>query len=175
MNRNDWLPKTVLTVILGLVFVLNLGGCGYKTPPLPPEAVVPQAITDLRATITDAGLLLEWSYPRRTIRGRNLARIDNFELYRAEVPLDQVCADCPLPFGRPLIIAGGELDPKEGRTGHYDYTNLRPGHTYSFKILARTSWWAAGHDSNIISITWPPPDKNEPEQPTPAPSEQEPK
>ncbi|MBC8208201.1 MAG: fibronectin type III domain-containing protein [Desulfobulbaceae bacterium] len=158
MLKSGWLAGATLTVALSLG--LSLGGCGFKTPPLPPEAVVPETITDLRATVTENGLILNWSYPRQTIHGRELTRIDSFELYRAEVPVDQVCDNCPIPFGRPLTVTGGEIDREEGRTAHYEYTSLRPNHTYSFKVQARNSWWAVSSDSNTISITWPPADNN---------------
>jgi hypothetical protein len=131
------------------------GGCGFKNKPVPPEAVVPQAIDDLRHTTSDKGVQLTWSYPVRTIRGSVIEDISSFELYRAEIALADYCPSCPIPFTEPISVSGGpSLDGETRRRVTYDSHLLRPGYKYYYKVRSRTSWLADSADSNIITFVW---------------------
>ncbi len=134
--------------------LLLAGGCGYKTDPVPPDSIVPRAIEDLRYSVSEKGVTLNWSFPKQTIRGTDLTDITTFDVYRAVVPLKDYCATCPIPFSEPIPVAGGVVDPDSNRQGTYQTALLRSGHKYFFKVSARTSWWAASPDSNIISFVW---------------------
>ncbi len=154
------LKKTRIAGTMLLTGVLFLaGGCGYKTTPVPPDSIVPKAIEDLRYTVNEKGVTLKWSYPKKTIRGTDLSDVASFDLYRAVVPLKDYCSTCPIPFSDPIQIAGGVVDPEGNRQATYETVLLRSGHKYFFKVSARTSWWAAGADSNIISFVWHTPAK----------------
>ncbi len=132
-----------------------MGGCGYKNQPVPPENVVPQPIEDLRYSVSDKGVRLNWSYPVETIKRTTLTEIDSFELFLAEIPLDDYCGNCPIPFAEPLDLPGGEsIDGEVRKEGGYDFSLLRSAHKYFFKIRSRTSWWASSDDSNIVTFTW---------------------
>lgn len=140
--------------LLGIA-MLSTGGCGYKNAPVPPASVVPQAIDDLRYTITGKGVQLSWSFPVKTIRGSRLEEISSFELYRAEIPLEEYCGTCPIPFAEPIEVDGGSsFDGEARRRATYDSSLLRPGHKYFFKVRSRTSWWADSDDSNIVTFVW---------------------
>ena len=142
------------TVILGAT-VLVSGGCGYKNLPVPPESVVPKPIEDLRYTKGEDSVELSWTYPEETVNGRNIMAISSFELYRAEVPADDYCATCPIPYAQPISIEGG-VTQEEGvlRIASYQSGLLRPGYKYFFKVQARTNWWATSDDSNVITFVW---------------------
>ena len=140
----------LLGVFLGLA-----SGCGYKNSPIPPQQVVPQPISDLLYRADDKGVQLSWSYPVKTIKGSALDDISSFALYQAEIPLEEYCRTCPIPFGEPLELDGGSpLDGKVRRKAGYELTMLRPGYKYFFKVRSRTSWWADSDDSNIITFVW---------------------
>ncbi len=139
-------------LLTGTLFLA--GACGYKTDPVPPDSIVPQAIEDLRYSVSEKGVTLTWTFPRETIKGTDLTDIATFDLYRAVVPLQDYCPTCPIPFSEAIQIAGGSVDPEENRQAIYKTALLRSGHKYFFKVSARTSWWAAGPDSNIISFVW---------------------
>lgn len=139
-------------LLTGTLFLA--GGCGYKTDPVPPDSIVPQAIEDLRYSVSEKGVTLNWTFPKETIRGTDLSDIATFDVYRAVVPMNDYCPTCPIPFGESIQVAGGVVDPEADRLGTYETALLRSGHKYFFKVNARTSWWAASADSNIISFVW---------------------
>ncbi len=139
--------------LLGVFLLLN--GCGYKNAPIPPESVVPQPVSDLAYKLDNKGVQLSWSYPVKTITGKPLDDISSFELYRAEIPIEDYCSSCPIPFGDPIEIPGGApFDGKIKRKATYESSLLRYGDKYFFKVRSRTSWWADSADSNIITFVW---------------------
>jgi len=141
-------------LLLG-AFLFLVAGCGNKTPPIPPQSIVPRPIGDLRYEKNDEGVLLTWSYPVKTIRGSVLDDISSFELYRAEVPIADYCGGCPIPFGEPIELDGGSpVDGKVRRKAGHQDSLLRAGYKYFFKVRSRASWWADSSDSNIITFTW---------------------
>jgi len=142
-------------VFLLAAFLFFMGGCGYKNAPVPPQSVVPRPIDDLRYTVNDKGVKLSWSYPVETIKGSSLSNIRSFELFRAEIPLDKYCGNCPVPFADPIDIEGGVTVASQARRrGSYESSMLKPGYKYFFKVRSRASWWASSDDSNIITFIW---------------------
>lgn len=146
--------REVLSLSAALILLTALGGCGFKTLPVAPQAVVPVAITDLRYELSEKGVTLTWSYPIETVTGEDLTDIDKFVLYRAVVPADSYCDTCPIPFGKPIDLPGGAL-PGEGRkTATYEATLLRPGNLYFFKVRSKSGWLAESLDSNLVQFIW---------------------
>jgi len=128
---------------------------GYKNPPVPPQTIVPEAVNDLVYTVSDKGVDLTWTYPIKTIKGDPIDNIATFELYRAEIPLEDYCGSCPIPFAAPINVdAGAPVDGAKRRKATFSEDMLRGGHKYFFKVKSRTSWWAESADSNIITFTW---------------------
>lgn len=140
--------------VLG-IFLLLPSGCGFKNAPIPPQSVVPTPINDLLYQTNEKGVRLSWSYPVETINGSPLENIASFALYQAEIPLEDYCGTCPVPFGEPLQIDGGSpIDGKVRKKADYELTLLRPGYKYFVKVRSRSSWWADSADSNIVSFVW---------------------
>lgn len=143
--------------LLGTALLLTstFSGCGYKNAPIPPSSVVPKTITDLTYSTDTKGVQLDWSYPVKTIRDTPLDNISSFELYRAEVLLEDYCNTCPIPFGKPMVLDGGApFDGEMRQKASYQSDLLRPGYKYFFKVRSRTSWWADSADSNIVTFVW---------------------
>jgi hypothetical protein len=151
--------KSMTTVFRGLAAALfllltGLNGCGYKTLPVAPQAMIPAPVRDLSYELTDKGVTLRWTYPAKTVTGKDVAEIDTFLLYRAVVPADDYCETCPIPFGPPLDLPGGILPDKGSRVGSHVETLLRPDDMYFFKIRSRTGWLSESEDSNLVSFVW---------------------
>lgn len=130
------------------------GGCGYKTPPVPPQTVVPKAVEDLRYTLEDDGARLTWTYPREKVNGDEIEDILSFQLYRAEIPLKDFCSTCPIPFGDPIEVEGGAPGVEQPTTAEFYAGLLRSGNKYFFKVTSRTNWLAESAPSNIVSFVY---------------------
>lgn len=143
-----------VAAVLGAV-AMSVAGCGFKTDPVPPQNVIPRAIDDLSYAIDESGVTLRWTYPDNKMNGDELTEVYSFDVYRAVVPVADLCETCPIPFGEPSEIPGGATaDAGKRRVGEYQTSLLRPDHKYFYKITSRISWWAASDFSNIVSFVW---------------------
>jgi uncharacterized protein len=146
------LPGRLLLCALFLLLAGAAGGCGKKTPPVPPNTVLPAAISDLQGVVDEKGVTLSWSYPRRTVRGERLPyRIEGFYLSRAVIPPGEECPGCPIPFGPPVEIKGA---PEEGGRMVYREALLRPGHRYVYQVRSRAGLLVVSEGSNTVSLLW---------------------
>ncbi len=151
--------RSVAAVCIALLFI-GLAGCGRKTDLVLPQSLVPVTIKDLRYTLDENGVTLQWSYPRKMETGDELAEIDSFEVFRAAMPTGDYCEGCPVRFDEPIIIDGDVL-PKSGRKkiASYAESSLQVGYRYIYKVRSRAQWWYPSRDSNPVSFVWlsPPP------------------
>lgn len=154
------MDRRVPAGVFFLLLVVSLAavGCGRKTMVVPPQALVPVPVDDLEYSLTDKGVRLNWSFPRKTVAGTRLKQIDGFEIMRAAVPAEDYCAGCPQKFGPSIEIQGGTL-PEDGsrRTAIFADGSLRPGYHYIYKVRARYGRWGTSQDSNQIGFDWNPP------------------
>lgn len=135
--------------------VLFLTSCGYKTDLVPPQATVPARIKNLKYMLDETGVTLTWSYPTKTTKGSAIHEIRAFELFRAVIPEEDYCPDCPIRFGPFLEIKGGPvIVDKKNVTAEYHESLLRPNHRYFYKVRSRAGWLLAGQNSNIVSFLW---------------------
>lgn len=142
-----------LRLLAALITVLLLfASCGRKTPPVPPDTVLPTPVSDLQYRLDEQGVTLTWTAPQRTVQGEKLAAIDGFELLRAVVDESDFCEGCPIPFGSPIEINGDNVAP--GGKVHYTEAVLRPGYHYSYKVRTKLGWYHASASSNIVSFAW---------------------
>src|SRR5689334_16806638 len=83
---------------LFLIFflVLALAGCGRKGLLVPPEALVPGPVSDLRTAQKGERFQVAWSSPSHEEGGRALKDLAGFRLFKREVlPPDEDCEACP--------------------------------------------------------------------------------
>ncbi len=142
----------VCFVFLVTVTIL-LSGCGKKTPPVPPQTVLPAPIQDLRYELTEKGVTLKWTYPARTVQGERLPyRIKEFEVYRAVLPEKDYCPDCPITFEPPVSI---KAEPSEtDKTVSFTEALLRPNHRYVYEVRSKAGWYVTSNASNTVSFFW---------------------
>ena len=136
-----------------------LAGCGRKTPPIPPQAAIPVAITDLSQQLDEKGVTLRWTYPALAESGEKIDNIRTFQLYKSEMAADGFCADCPVTYGDPIPLSAAGAAP--GDTVTYTDTALQEHYRYTYKVIASSGWNIASSDSNRVSFRWekplPPP------------------
>ena len=97
------------TVIIMLLVLTLMPGCGRKTNLIPPQKLVPVAIRDLRYFLDETGASLKWTYPVKMENGDLLSAIESFEILRAEIPEEDYCEGCPVRFEKHVVIDGGPL------------------------------------------------------------------
>jgi len=147
--------RKAVAAAFALLAAVVLSSCGYKNMPVPPEQVVPKAVTDLRFVEEGQTGRLEWTYPVESVTGEDLPAIDSFELFQTSVTAKDYCPTCPIPFGRPQTLPAGESSVQgKKRTASAPLPRLVPGNRYFFKVRSRTSWWVASDDSNVVTFVW---------------------
>ncbi len=138
------------------IFILSLAlvvaGCGVKTSPVPPKSVAPNAIGDLRYTVEQGVVTLQWSVPKGKAAGS--AGLAGFLVYRATTPSDQpICDGCPVLFRQIANISAEPylLHDAESMVATYRQ-EIETGLRYLFKVIAYDKNGQRGPDSNRVEI-----------------------
>ncbi|MFZ5758018.1 MAG: fibronectin type III domain-containing protein [Thermodesulfobacteriota bacterium] len=139
-------------ILIWLALLLAVAGCGRKTPVIPPYAVVPLPIDDLRFEADDTGITLRWTCPTRAEDGTRLEEVRTFAILKSEVPFASFCADCPLQFPHVITISGEDVKPGSELT--WRDTDLQNRHHYTYKVISQRGWKITSRDSNLVSFPW---------------------
>ena len=129
-----------------------VAACGKKGPLIPPEALVPASIKDLRVTQQGERFLVTWSQPSREEAGRPLQGLAGFRLFRREVlPAGEDCEECT---GAYRLLVNVDLEYPQGvvRNGSlFSFTDvdLETGKTYQYKIVSFKTDGAESKQSNL--------------------------
>ncbi len=117
-------------ILFLVVVTLFLAACGKKGPLVPPEALAPATITDLRAIQRNSMLNICWTAPSREQTGKPLKNLSAFRIYKREVlPPSEDCEECPTAY-RLLRIVDLEYLQDVRRSGSlycFDDTDLIEG------------------------------------------------
>lgn len=97
-----------MRVVLVVVTVLTLAGCGRKLPPLPPILDVPETTQDLSVYQDGHNVVLTWSYPKSTRAGRPLLDLERIEVLRLDLAPGQELPPAP-ELRRQLMVARGRV------------------------------------------------------------------
>lgn len=144
-----------LATVTVFFLITMAAGCGHKTSLVPAQRLEPERINDLRYTLGETGVTLQWSYPVKMENGEPLQAVESFEVFRSGVPTEEFCQGCPLQFEEPVEIDGGRpYKPGEPRTALYTDTYMKNGYRYHYKVRSRASRWYPSGDSNIVSFVW---------------------
>lgn len=140
-----------VTLTLMLVMVLVALGCGKKGPLVPPEALVPAAVTDLAVAQKGEYFQISWSGPTREAGGGRLTDLAGFELFRREVlpPADD-CEQCPTAYSLLRTVDLEYLRDAE-RLGNRFFIHdngVATGKTYQYKIISRKKDHTPSPESN---------------------------
>lgn len=136
-----------------LCCLFMLAGCGRKGMPVAPGTIRPTAIKDLSYKITPEGVELAWTVPIRNKDGSPIERIKGFDLFKAEIAVDEACDGCPPQFGQPIEIPF-EARPEEARKMYYEDRTLSAGKRYIYEVRTVKGWLNISDPSNRISFAW---------------------
>ncbi len=139
-------------ILLMAVMALLLVGCGRKGPLVPPEAMVPAPIADLRVEQQGERISVSWSQPGREEGGGPLKDLAGFRVFRREVlPPGEDCEECPTAY-RLIRTVDPEYLEDVVRVGNaYTFVDrgLETGKTYQYKVVAFKTDGSESKQSNL--------------------------
>ncbi len=147
------MPRLLFCPFLCLIILILVAGCGKKANPVPWNKLRPEAIKDLDYRVVETGILLTWSVPTRNHDGSPLPQIEEFQLYKAVVPVDHGCAGCPPKFGQPIIIKFDDK-PSPGQQISYEDHTVEPGFIYIYQVRSLKNFMNLSDPSNTIRVAW---------------------
>jgi hypothetical protein len=140
-------PARVLLV--GLALALAIPACGRKTMPKPPQYVAPKPVGELSLATQSTGILVRWSRPTEYVDGSSMEDLGGFvvERNRYNSPFEEIA--------RVPVTDRGRFQ----KAKRFDYldTQLLPGATYHYRIVAFTTDRYFSSPSDAAEITWNPP------------------
>ncbi len=98
-------------IILLITFLMVVGGCAKKGPPVPWDSIVPKRIVDLEATPREGRLLLEWTSPKENTDKSVLIDLTGFQILRSEGVL--IGGECKGCGEKAAVVHEMKLDSKE--------------------------------------------------------------
>lgn len=125
--------RLLITVLCSLLIIGGLlCGCGKKADPRPSGSAPPPAISDLKASLADFGVVLRWTVPDAK-GGIQKYRIERSQL----LAKGAACPDCPVEYTVVADLAAN--DPKLAREGQnvvlYLDAGIKAGYLYTYRIV----------------------------------------
>jgi hypothetical protein len=132
-------------LLLALIALTLVPGCGVKSTPVPPQTVYPAAIADLHASADPAGINLTWSRPMHYVSGHQMRDLGGFVLLRSEgnqrfQPLVE------------LPVTDQERFSPEHKFSYVD-GETQMGNRYRYEIVSRTLDGYTSAPSNKVEFT----------------------
>jgi len=147
----------VVFIAVGLLACWALfASCGKKTPPIPPQAIIPAPVADLSYRLDDRGVTLLWSPPKRSEQGEKLPRIDSFLVEKAEYDLDGFCKNCPVRYTEFGSVTGDDAAASNNEKITYRDESLQPGNIYYYRVKTKIGWRVISRPSEPVSFEWQP-------------------
>lgn len=137
--------------ILFLLIVVLLAACGKRGPLIPPEALVPAAITDLRVDQQGNRFLICWTPPGSQEWGGPLPDLAGFQVFRREVlPPGEDCEECPTAYRQVKTVDPDYLQDvrRSGSRFCFPDSDVSVGTTYQYKAVSFQKDGAVSRDSN---------------------------
>ena len=133
----------------GLVIGGVLCGCGLKGDPRPSGVAAPKAVSDLKASLADHGVVLRWSIPDAK------GAIQKYRIERSELRAQgATCPDCPLEYAVVADITSN--DPKLTKEGAnvvtYLDSGIKGGYLYTYRVITCDMSGLCSQASNIGKV-----------------------
>ncbi len=134
-----------ISVLFALIGLTLFSACGVKSSPVPPQTVIPEAISDLRASADPAGINLTWNRPMHYVTGRSLRDLGSFVLLRRQ-------GNQPFQPLAEIPVTDQERFSPRHRYSYVD-DNTQLGSSYRYEIVARTIDGYTSAPSNQVEFT----------------------
>jgi len=138
--------RTVTRTAL-LLLVCGTVSCGRKTQLHAPDDVLPETITDLKASNTSDGIELSWSRPTTYADGSRMNDLGGFVIERADG------TDLLKPF-RPLVTLEVTDRDRFRQIKHFRQIDrdTNQGWEYSYRVVSFTLDRYFSEPSNIVTV-----------------------
>ncbi len=147
-------------LILALLLLAPLAGCGAKGPVQPLAQTAPNAPSEITLHQQGNALLLSWSLPSKNQDGSELTDLAGFRVYRQSFDPVEDCPDCRdnAPLWKLVELDYlGHAQRRNGRLFLLD-DELEAGLGYSYKVVPFNRW---GQDGKPVgkrqTLAVPPP------------------
>jgi hypothetical protein len=143
--------------------LVALGACGRRSPPVPPETRIPQAVSDLTAVAREGGVELAWTVPRRRIDNSRILEPGVARLHRVD---DAGTGEPRAAMLRDDRVAGytevarfrlqdpPSPDLRGSRITYIDRGGLVYGRRYTYVATTSDAQGRTGPPSARVSITY---------------------
>ena len=148
------------SIVILLLSVIALAGCGRKGPLIPPEALVPATVQNLAVRQQDGDLVLTWTAPAREQGGRPLKDLAGFRLQRRYIAGDgSDCAACSEAW-RTVAEIDADFPGQARRDGanfRYAERGLAAGRQYQYRLTVLSRSGGSSGPATTRSVTVRPP------------------
>ena len=161
--RSLALKRGVSFLFFSLSLFLLWVACGKKGPPVSFDRIVPEVITDLKASVREGWVILQWSLPEENTDGSKLVDLVGFTVLRGSDHWEE-CRTCPetlVPIAE-FGLGSGEDHWIQANRVFWADKGLRAGNKYIYRVLATNRRGHFGQESNRVEVLWdipPPPPK----------------
>jgi hypothetical protein len=166
--------NTYKKILISVLFVGLIAGCGRYLPPIAPEMTAPRQVTFQGVEPLATSVTLKWGAPEESRQGKKLKSLEGYKVYRRDVPMTRlererdtgeytllgIVADESVDkrrtkeFANRAELKSGrqvKLSPEELRVQFVD-SAVKPGHLYLYKIVAYNSLSAEGFVKSYIEL-----------------------
>jgi hypothetical protein len=149
------LSSNILLLLL-LVALALLGGCGKKMPPLAPDTVLPGPVREFRLVQEGEGLLLSWLLPRENLLGQPLTQVQGCRVFRAQVKGVETAPPPPSEYGlvADIDLAYPRVGQVQGERVVYRDVHLMADRRYWYRVAAYDQGGYLGAWSRVLSHAW---------------------
>jgi predicted small lipoprotein YifL len=138
-------------VVVSLLILSALTGCGKKGALIPPEALVPAPVSNLAVAQKSGFFQVSWSAPTKEQGGRRLTDLAGFILFRRVLlPAELDCDECPGAYAERARITLDYLGETRqvGNLYLFDDHDLKESVSYQYKVRSFSVEGAESRDSN---------------------------
>lgn len=139
----------IILLCSGLVLGGVLYGCGKKGDPRPFGVAPPKAISDLKTSLADYGVVLRWTIPDAK------GGIQRYKIERSELlTKGTTCPGCPVEYAPVADITSN--DPKLAKEGAnvviYLDSGIKAGYLYTYRVITCDLSGLCSQASNIGEV-----------------------
>ena len=149
-------PKPIpFLLILPILLVALIGGCGKKGAPVPWQTIVPKKILDLEGIPREGGLLLQWTVPKENTDKSVLDNLVEIRILRSEGAL--VGGECPGCGEGTKDIQKVKVDPKQevpGKRMSAFFEDQEPKRVYMYQVVCINRRGHPSAPSNAVWVYW---------------------